>query len=89
MKNLQFNPYQCKARRGWGGAGRVGSKMSKSIPAPPHGTGLKSHPILAPPPLWGRKNLRRAKRGETDQVEQGKIVIPRPYDTSGSAGVDK
>ena len=37
------------AGRGWGGAGRGGSKP---IPAPPCGAGLKSCPIPAPPPLW-------------------------------------
>ena len=60
MKNLQLNLYQY-------GAGRVGSKKSKSIPAPPRGARLKSCPILAPPPLRGRENPRGAKRGRAGQ----------------------
>ena len=54
MKKLQFNPYN---------AGRGGSKKCKPIPIPPRGSGLKSHPILAPPPLRGRENPHGAKRG--------------------------
>ena len=41
MKNLQFNPYQCRAM--W-----VGSKKFKPIPALPRDAGLKSHPISFP-----------------------------------------
>ena len=63
MKILQFNPYQCGAGRG--GAGRVVSKMSKPIPAPPHIVELKSYPILTPLPLRGGKNLRGTKRRGT------------------------
>ena len=55
MKILQFNLYQC-------GVGRVGSKKSKPISASPHGMGLKSCPIPAPPPLRGQENPRGAKR---------------------------
>ena len=43
---------------GWGG-----SKKSKFISTPPRGAGLKSYPILAPPPLRGGENPRGAKRG--------------------------
>ena len=62
----------------WGGAGmgRGGSKRCKPIPAPPHGTGLKSHPIPAPPPLRGRENPHGAKRGGAGQAGRGKIAIP-------------
>ena len=44
MKNLQFNIYRDRA-------GRVGSKKSKPIPTSSRDAKLKSHPILAPPPL--------------------------------------
>ena len=44
----------------WGRAGRVGFKKSKLIPIPPCGVGLKSYPILAPPPLQGGET--RVKR---------------------------
>ena len=67
MKKLQFNPYN---------AGRGGSKKCKPIPIPPRGSGLKSRPILAPPPLRGRENPHGAKQGEAGQVGWGKIVIP-------------
>ena len=69
MKNLQFNPYQRKAR--WGG-----SKKSKHILALPRGAGLKSPPIPTPPPLLGRENPHGTKRGGADQVRRGKIAIP-------------
>ena len=62
MKILQFNLYQCGGRGG-DGAGRVRSKKSKPIPAPPHDAGLKSRPIPAPPPLQGEENPRGPKRG--------------------------
>ena len=71
MKILQFNPRQC-------GVGRVGSKKSNPIPTLPCGVGLKSHLILAPPPLWDWENLCGVKRGGSSQVGQGKIAIPRP-----------
>ena len=45
-------------RGGWGEVGWGGFKKSKPIPVPSHGVGLKSYPIPAPPPLWGRENLR-------------------------------
>ena len=61
-----------------GGAGRGGSKKCKSIPAPPHGVGLKSRPIPAPPPLRGGKNPHGAKRGGAGQAGRGKIAIPTP-----------
>ena len=56
--------------------GRGGSKKCKSIPAPPHGAGLKSWPILAPSPLQGRENPHGAKRGGAGQAGRGKIAIP-------------
>ena len=59
---------------GRGGAG--GSKKCKPIPAPSRGAGLKSHPILAPPPLQGGENPHGAKRGGAGQAGRGKIVIP-------------
>ena len=63
-------------RRGWGGAGRGGSKKCKPIPAPPHDAGLKSCPIPAPPPLRGGENPHGAKRGGAGQAGRGKIAIP-------------
>ena len=62
----------------WGGdgAGRVGSKKCKPIPASPRGAGLKSHPIPAPPPLWDGENLHGTKWGEVGQAGRGKIAIP-------------
>ena len=60
----------------WGGAGRVGSKKSKLISAPPRGAGLKSPLIPAPLPLQGRENPRGAKWGRVSQAGRGKIVIP-------------
>ena len=39
--------------------------------------GLKSHPIPAPPPLWGGENPHGAKRGGAGQAGRGKIAIPR------------
>ena len=60
MKILQFNPYQC-------GAGRVGSKMFKPIPTPPHIARLKSPPIPTQPPLQDGKNPRGAKQREVGQ----------------------
>ena len=54
-----------RGRAGWGqgGAGRGGSKKSKPILAPPHGAGLKSYRIPAPPPLRGGKIPCGVKRG--------------------------
>ena len=69
MKKLQFNPYQCGVRQGWGGAKQVRSKRSKFIPAPPCGARLKSSPIPAPPPLWGEENPHGAKWGGAGHVE--------------------
>ena len=43
--------------------GRSGSKKSKLTPTPPHGVGLKSCPIPAPPPL----------RGEENPLEEGRV----------------
>ena len=63
MKNLQFNPYQCKA-----GMGRFGSKKSKPISAPPHAVRLKSPLIPAPLPLQGRKNPCGMKWGGAGQA---------------------
>ena len=65
----------------WGGdgAGRVGFKKCKPIPAPPCGAGLKSHPIPAPPFLRGGENPHGAKRGGASQARRGKIAIPNPY----------
>ena len=63
--------------RGWGGAGRGGSKKCKPIPAPPRDAGLKSHPIPAPPSLQGGENLHGVKRGGAGQAGRGKIAIPR------------
>ena len=63
-------------RRGWGGAGRGGSKKCKPIPAPPLDAGLKSCPIPAPPPLRGGENPHGAKRGGAGQAGRGKIAIP-------------
>ena len=60
-----------KVGMGWGG-----SKMSKLIPGPPYGAGLKSCPILVPPPLRGEENPRKAKRRGAGQVGQDKIAIP-------------
>ena len=45
-------------RGGWGEVGRGGFKKSKPITVPSRGVGLKSYPILAPPPLWGGENPR-------------------------------
>ena len=44
------------------GTGRGGFKKSKPIPSPLRGTGLKSYPIPAPPPLRDEENPRGAKR---------------------------
>ena len=63
----------------WGEVGRGESKNSKLISVPPCDTGLKSHPILTPPSLWGGENLRGVKWGGTDQAGQGKITIPTSY----------
>ena len=60
-----------------GGAGWGRSKKCKPIPAPLRGVGLKSHPILAPPPLRGGENPYGAKRGGAGQAGRGKIAIPR------------
>ena len=55
---------QSEAGWGQGGVGWVGSKKSKSIPASPRGAGLKSCPIPALPPLWGRKTcVERSRKG--------------------------
>ena len=59
-----------------GGAGRGRSKKFKPIPAPPHGAGLKSCPILAPSPLRGEENPHGAKRGGAGQTRRSKIAIP-------------
>ena len=67
MKNLQFNIYRGETR--W-----VGSKKFKSIPALPHGARLKSHPILAPLPLLGRRNPRGVKWGGVGQVGRAKLT---------------
>ena len=40
------------------------------------GAGLKSCPIPALQPLWGMKNLSRAKQGGAGQAGWGKIVVP-------------
>ena len=55
--------------------GRGGSKKCKPIPAPPRGAGLKSHPILAPPPLRGGENPYGVKWGGAGQAGRGKIAI--------------
>ena len=60
---------------GRGGAGQGGSQKSKPILAPPHGVGLKSHPIPASPPLWAMEKPCGMKRGGTSQAGQGKIAI--------------
>ena len=44
-------------------AGRVGSKKSKSIPAPPYGVGLKSRRIPVSPTLRGGET-RIGQNGE-------------------------
>ena len=41
--------------------GKVGLKSQKPIPA--RGAGLKSRPIPAPPPLWGKENPHEVERG--------------------------
>ena len=64
------------AGRGWGGAGWGGSKKCKPIPVSPRGTGLKSHPIPAPPPLRGGENPHGAKRGEAGQAGRGGAKLP-------------
>ena len=51
--------------RGKDGEGRGGSKKFKPILPLPHGAGLKSYPIPAPPPLRGGENPREAKWGGT------------------------
>ena len=57
---------------------------SKPIPAPSRGTGLKSRPIPAPPPLRGGENPHGAKRGGAGQAGRGKIAIPsRIYNSKG------
>ena len=62
--------------RGGGRAGRDGSKKCKPIPPPPHGAGLKSRPIPAPPPLRSGENLHGAKRGGAGQAGRDKIASP-------------
>ena len=52
--------------------GRVGVGL-KPIPAPPHGTGLKSNSIPTAPLLQGGKNLHGVKWGETGQAGWGKL----------------
>ena len=51
-----------------GGAGRGGSKKSKPITASPRGAGLKSHPILPPPPpnkhICGTGKIHLGQKGE-------------------------
>ena len=69
---------------GRGGAG-VGLKSVNPSPPPPRGAGLKSHPILAPPPLRGGENPHGAKWGGAGQAGRGKIVIPVPNHCSGIA----
>ena len=64
--------------QGRAGMGWVGSKKFKPNPAPPYGAGLKSCPILTPPPLQGGANLREAKWGGAGQVGQGKITFLKP-----------
>ena len=49
---------------GRGGAGRVGDKNIKPIPALPRGAGTKYCPIPAPPPLQGGENPHGAGRGK-------------------------
>ena len=61
MKNLQFNPYQCRI-------GRVGSKKSKPIAGLPCGVRLKSCLISTPLPLQDKDN--------SHAVKWGKIVVP-------------
>ena len=56
--------------------GWSGSKKCKPIPAPPHGAGLKSHPIPAPSLLRGGKNPHGMKQEGAGQAGQGKIAIP-------------
>ena len=63
MKNLQFNPYQCGA-----GQDGLGLKMSKSIPALPHGTGLKSYPITFAG--WGKSAWSEVGRGGSSKARQ-------------------
>ena len=58
------------------GVGRDESKKSKPIPTSSCGAGLKSCPILAPPPLRGGENPHGAKRGGAGQAGRGKIAIP-------------
>ena len=88
MKNLQFNPNQCRIRRGWGGVGQVGSKKSKPIPAPPRGVGLKSCPTpwcktkISPHPYPttfsrpGKLAWSEVGRGGSSRAGRSKIAIP-------------
>lgn len=57
------------------GTGRVESKKSKFIPAPPCSVGLKSHPIPAPLHLQCGENPRGAKWEGEGQARWCKIVI--------------
>ena len=44
-----------------GGVRQNGSKKSKPIPTLPYGARLKSWPIPALRPLWGKENPHKAK----------------------------
>ena len=62
--------------RGGDGAGRVGDKNIKPIPAPPRGAGTKYCPIPAPPPLRVGENPHGAGRGGAGQSGAGKNCHP-------------
>ena len=54
----------------------MGLKSVNPSPPPPHGAGLKSRPIPAPPPLRSGENLHGAKRGGAGQAGRDKIASP-------------
>ena len=54
----------------------MGLKSVNPSPLLPHGVGLKSRPIPAPPPLQSGENPHGAKREGAGQAGQGKIAIP-------------
>ena len=57
------------------GVGRGRSKKSKPILTSPHGAGLKSCPIFAPPPLRGGENLHRGE-ARRDGSKRGGEKLP-------------
>ena len=54
----------------------MGLKSVNPSPLLPHGVGLKSRPIPAPPPLQSGENPHGAKRGGASQAGRDKIASP-------------